>query len=198
MDWQEIQVDVERAAGYAAALEKKQRAFDRVMEEWKKKCDDLAAELEGAQHDNRNLSTELFKAKSVQDELLEVNSFTFQFSPLKDWIWFSMKLAKNGHSLCHSLHSKPGSNELKYLNLISFHFLQQIESLRRENKSLSLEIKDLTDQLTEGGRTVHELQKMIRRLESEKEELQKALDDAESALEAEEAKVLRAQVAFST
>lgn len=69
-----------------------------------------------------------------------------------------------------------------------------MESLRRENKSLSLEIKDLTDQLTEGGRSVHELQKMVRRLEAEKEELQKALDDAESALEAEEAKVLRAQV----
>ncbi|VDK42080.1 unnamed protein product [Gongylonema pulchrum] len=71
-----------------------------------------------------------------------------------------------------------------------------MESLRRENKSLSLEIKDLTDQLTEGGRSVHELQKMVRRLEAEKEELQKALDDAESALEAEEAKVLRAQVNF--
>uniref|UniRef100_F1KQ55 Myosin-3 n=1 Tax=Ascaris suum TaxID=6253 RepID=F1KQ55_ASCSU len=75
--------------------------------------------------------------------------------------------------------------------------LEQIESLRRENKSLSLEIKDLTDQLTEGGRSVHELQKMVRRLEAEKDELQKALDDAEAALEAEEAKVLRAQVEVS-
>lgn len=52
----------------------------------------------------------------------------------------------------------------------------------------------MTEQLTEGGRSVHELQKMVRRLEVEKEELQKALDDAESALEAEEAKVMRAQV----
>ena len=66
--------------------------------------------------------------------------------------------------------------------------------MRRENRSLAQEVKDLTDQLTEGGRSVHELQKMVRRLELEKEELQTALDEAEAALEAEEAKVLRAQV----
>lgn len=50
------------------------------------------------------------------------------------------------------------------------------------------------DQLGEGGRSVHEMQKLIRRLEVEKEELQHALDEAEAALEAEENKVLRAQV----
>lgn len=41
------------------------------------------------------------------------------------------------------------------------------------------------------------MQKIIRRLEVEKEELQHALDEAESALEAEESKVLRAQVEVS-
>ncbi|CAJ0963261.1 unnamed protein product, partial [Mesorhabditis belari] len=72
-----------------------------------------------------------------------------------------------------------------------------IEGLRRENKALGSEIKDLSDQLGEGGRSVHEMQKIIRRLETEKEELQKALDEAENALEAEEAKVMRAQVEVS-
>lgn len=61
--------------------------------------DDLAAELDGAQRDARNVSTELFKAKNAQEELGEV-----------------------------------------------------VEGLRRENKSLAQEIKDLTDQLGEGGR----------------------------------------------
>lgn len=50
--------------------------------------------------------------------------------------------------------------------------IEQTEGIRRENKNLTQEIKDLTDQLTEGGRSVHELQKMVRRLELEKEELQ--------------------------
>ncbi|KAI6195099.1 Myosin head [Aphelenchoides besseyi] len=75
--------------------------------------------------------------------------------------------------------------------------LEALEGVRRENKSLSQEIKDLTDQLSEGGRSVHELQKILRRTETEKEELQHALDEAEAALEAEESKVLRAQVEVS-
>lgn len=49
-------------------------------------------------------------------------------------------------------------------------------------------------EIIEGGRSVHELQKIVRRLEVEKEEIQHALDEAEAALEAEESKVLRAQV----
>ncbi|KAL6736890.1 hypothetical protein Aduo_007192 [Ancylostoma duodenale] len=143
-DLDDAQVDVERANAFANALEKKQKGFDKIIDEWRKKTDDLAAELDGAQRDARNTSTELFKAKNAQEELVEV-----------------------------------------------------VEGLRRENKSLSQEIKDLTDQLGEGGRSVHEMQKIIRRLEIEKEELQHALDEAEAALEAEESKVLRAQVEVS-
>ena len=60
------------------------------------------------------------------------------------------------------------------------------------------EIHDLTDQLGEGGRNVHELDKSRRRLELEKEELQAALEEAESALEQEEAKVMRAQLEISS
>ena len=59
---------------------------------------------------------------------------------------------------------------------------------------LSDEIHDLTDQLSEGGRNVHEVDKARRRLEMEKQELQAALEEAESALEQEEAKVSRAQL----
>ena len=59
------------------------------------------------------------------------------------------------------------------------------------------EIHDLTDQLSDGGRSVHELEKARRRLELEKEELQSALEEAEAALEQEEAKVQRAQLEIS-
>merc|ERR1712198_116901 len=54
--------------------------------------------------------------------------------------------------------------------------------------------KDLLDQLGDGGRSIHELDKQRRRLEVEKEELQTALEEAEGALEQEENKVLRAQL----
>uniref|UniRef100_A0A0N5AUY4 Myosin head n=1 Tax=Syphacia muris TaxID=451379 RepID=A0A0N5AUY4_9BILA len=140
-DLDDAQVDVERANSYASQLEKKQKGFDMVVDEWKKKSDGLSAELEGAQREARNLSTDLFKMKTQQEELMET-----------------------------------------------------VEGLRRENKGLSNEIKDLTDQLGEGGRSAHEMQKVLRRLEIEKEELQRGLDEAEGALEAEESKVMRAQV----
>merc|ERR1712024_363936 len=71
---------------------------------------------------------------------------------------------------------------------------EQLDIVRRENKNLADEAKDLLDQLGDGGRSIHELDKQRRRLEAEKEELQAALEEAECALEAEENKVLRAQL----
>merc|ERR1712184_137118 len=71
---------------------------------------------------------------------------------------------------------------------------QQLDVVKRENKNLADEIKDLLDQLGDGGRSIHELDKQRRRLEVEKEELQAALEEAEAALEQEENKVLRAQL----
>merc|ERR1712027_53524 len=66
--------------------------------------------------------------------------------------------------------------------------------VRRENKVLSNEIKDIMDQISEGGRSIHEIDKIRKRLEAEKMELQAALEEAEGALEQEENKVLRSQL----
>merc|ERR1711971_808269 len=63
---------------------------------------------------------------------------------------------------------------------------QQLDIVKRENKNLADEIKDLLDQLGDGGRSIHELDKQRRRLEVEKEELQAALEEAEAALEQED------------
>lgn len=50
-------------------------------------------------------------------------------------------------------------------------------------------MSDLEKQLSEGGVSVHELEKMKKKLEQEKEELTESLEEAEGQLEAEEAKV---------
>merc|ERR1712223_1079191 len=73
----------------------------------------------------------------------------------------------------------------------------QLDEVRKENKVLSNEIKDIMDQLGDGGRSIHDLDKQRRRLEQEKEELQAALEEAEGALEQEENKVLRSQLELS-
>merc|ERR1712183_1175137 len=67
----------------------------------------------------------------------------------------------------------------------------QLDDVRKENKMLSNEIKDIMDQISEGGRSIHEIDKIRKRLEAEKMELEAALSEAEGALEQEENKVLR-------
>merc|ERR1712121_510795 len=86
------------------------------------------------------------------------------------------------------------SSELYRLKASHDEVVEQLDVVKRENRNLADEIKDLLDQLGDGGRSIHELDKQRRRLEVEKEELQAALEEAEGALEQEENKVLRAQL----
>ena len=50
------------------------------------------------------------------------------------------------------------------------------------------------DQISEGGRSIHDIDKICKPLDAEKMELEAALSEAEGALEQEENKVLRAQL----
>merc|ERR1719510_62583 len=98
-------------------------------------------DLDNAQKETRNASSELFRVKSAYDEAI-----------------------------------------------------LQLDEVRRENKTLSNEIKDIMDQISEGGRSIHEIDKICKRMEAEKMELEAALSEAEGALEQEENKVLRCQL----
>ncbi|KAK6019874.1 myosin head [Ostertagia ostertagi] len=84
------------------------------------------------------------------------------------------------------------------------HHAQAVASLEKKQKAFDKVIdewkkkaRDLSDQLGEGGRAMHELSKKMRCFEMEKEELQRGLDEAEAALEAEESKSLRCQIEVS-
>merc|ERR1712050_763357 len=123
------------------AMEKKAKQFDRIVGEWKGKVDGLGMDLDTAQKETRNISSELFKVKSAYEESI-----------------------------------------------------LQLDEVRRENKNLSNEIKDIMDQISEGGKSIHEIDKIRKRLEVEKMELEAALEEAEGALEQEENKVLRCQL----
>merc|ERR1719500_412019 len=136
--------ECERLETNANIIEKRGRNFDKVVNEWRLKAEDLQNEIASSQTECRNFSSEYFRVKSSNEELLEV-----------------------------------------------------LDSVKRENKNLAEEIKDLLDQLGEGGRSLHELDKSRRKLEIEKEELQAALEEAEAAIEQEENKVLRAQLEMS-
>ncbi|KAM9837420.1 myosin-1-like [Aulostomus maculatus] len=72
--------------------------------------------------------------------------------------------------------------------------LEHLEVFKRENKNLQQEICDLTEQLGENGKAIHELEKMKKHTEIEKTEIQTALEEAEASLEHEESKILRIQL----
>merc|ERR1712112_571670 len=75
------------------------------------------------------------------------------------------------------------SSELFRLKAAQQESIEQLDVVKRENKNLADEIRDLLDQLGEGGRSIHALDKQRRMLEQ-----------AEATLEMEENRVLRSQL----
>merc|ERR1740129_91306 len=140
-DAQEMSVQLDQAQILNANMEKKAKQFDKLVNEWKLKAESTSMDLDTAQKECRNASSELFRVKSAYEESV-----------------------------------------------------LQLDEVRKENKVLSNEIKDILDQITEGGRSIHEIDKIRKRLEAEKMELEAALSEAEGALEQEENKVLRASL----
>ena len=45
--------------------------FDKVVGEWRLKCEDLSAELDNSQRECRNQSSELFRLRAAWDEAVE-------------------------------------------------------------------------------------------------------------------------------
>merc|ERR1719244_1483390 len=132
----EAAVNLDQAVILNNLMEKKAKQFDKLLGEWKAKAAGLGMDLDVAQMECRNASSELFKVKNAYEE-----------------------------------------------------GVAQLDEVRRENKVLSNEIKDIMDQISEGGRSIHEIDKIRKRLEAEKMELEAALSEAEGALEQEENKV---------
>merc|ERR1711990_518168 len=63
--------------------------------------------------------------------------------------------------------TRNASSELFKLKSAYEETMLQLEEVRRENKTLSNEIKDIMDQISEGGRSIHEIDKIRKRLEAE-------------------------------
>lgn len=64
---EDAHVDSDRANGFSQQCEKKQLSFDRIVEEWKRKCDDLQVEVDASQRETRSLSAEvIFREKKTE------------------------------------------------------------------------------------------------------------------------------------
>merc|ERR1712018_694751 len=103
-----LQAEIDQMAAQAdqahilnSSMEKKAKQFDKIVGEWKAKVDSLAMDLDVAQKECRNASSELFRVKSAYEESV-----------------------------------------------------LQLDEVRKENKALSNEIKDIMDQISEGGKSI--------------------------------------------
>ena len=142
-----FKVEFERINGQVAVAEKKLNTFDKVVGEWRLKCEDLSAELDNSQRECRNQSSELFRLRAAWDEAVE-----------------QLDSVRRYHNLeCCLIHFVT-QNVSRFIvdNAIIYNVAYLIT---RENKNLADEIKDLMDQLGEGGRSIHELDKQRRRLQ---------------------------------
>merc|ERR1712122_347348 len=70
-----LQADIDDMAAQAdqahilnSSMEKKAKQFDRIVGEWKQKVDSIGMDLDNAQKECRNASSELFRVKSAYEE----------------------------------------------------------------------------------------------------------------------------------
>ena len=87
---------------------------------------------------------------------------------------------------------RENSNERFKVQNLYEESLEALESGKRENKLLQEDIADLADQLSEGGKSIYELEKAKRALEVERNELIASMEETENCIETQEAKTLRA------
>ncbi|XP_076839890.1 myosin-7 isoform X2 [Brachyhypopomus gauderio] len=72
--------------------------------------------------------------------------------------------------------------------------IDHLDTVSRENRNLQGEITDLTEQVSQEGKTIHELELMKKSLDQEKTNIQAVLEEVEGTLEHEETKTLRVQM----
>ena len=70
-EFDDLSSECERQNTNAAIIEKRGRNFDKVVNEWRLKAEDLQNEITGSQTECRNFSSEYFRIKSANEELLE-------------------------------------------------------------------------------------------------------------------------------
>lgn len=60
-----------QASSCAQALDKKQRILEKYLVDWKHKCEELVAEVEGCQKEGRQHASELSKVRTAHEESVE-------------------------------------------------------------------------------------------------------------------------------
>lgn len=68
---EDLMIEVERSQSMANQAEKRQRNFDKTIDEWKRRVSDLQGELERSNADGRMSAAEVYKLKNEMEETYE-------------------------------------------------------------------------------------------------------------------------------
>merc|ERR1712128_267144 len=181
-DFNDMSVQLDQAQILNAAMEKKAKQCDRIVGEWKGKVDGLGKDLDEAQKETRNISSELFRVKNAYDEsILQLEEVRRENKTLSTEIKDIMDQITEGGRSIHEIDKIRKRLEAEKMELEAA--LGEAEGAleQEENKVLRCQL-ELTQVKTEIERRIAEKDEefaMVRKNQA------KALDSMQAALEPE-------------
>merc|ERR1712088_401642 len=164
------------------AMEKKAKQFDRIVGEWKSKVDSLGMDLDSAQKETRNASSELLRVKSAYEEaVLQLDEVRRENKNLSNEIKDIMDQISEGGRSIHEIDKICKRLEAEKMELEAA--LSEAEGAleQEENKVLRAQL--------EPAQVRQEIERRIAEKEEEfastKKNMGKGLDNMQSAVESE-------------
>merc|ERR1712218_697251 len=165
-----------------SSMEKKAKQFDKIVGEWKMKVDGLGMDLDVAQKECRNASSELFRVKSAYEEsVLQLNELRRENKSLSNEIKDIMDQISEGGRSIHEIDKIRKRLEAEKLELQAA--LEEAEGAleQEENKVLRCQL-ELTQVRAEIERRISEKEEEFMGV---KKNMTKAIEGMQSALETE-------------
>jgi len=181
-DANDMAVQLDQAQILNAAMEKKAKQFDRIVGEWKGKVDGLSMDLDVAQNETRNVSSELFRVKNAYDEsVLQLDEVRRENKNLSNEIKDIMDQISEGGRSIHEIDKIRKRLEAEKMELEAA--LSEAEGAleQEENKVLRCQL-ELTQVKQEIEQRIHQKEEEFA---STKKNFGKALEGMQMALEAE-------------
>jgi len=179
---EEVAVQADQAHILNAAMEKKAKQFDRIVGEWKGKVDSLSMDLDTAQKECRNASSELFRVKNAYEEaVLQLDEVRKENKVLSNEIKDIMDQISEGGRSIHEIDKIRKRLEAEKMELQAA--LEEAEGAleQEENKVLRAQL-ELTQVRQEIERRISEKEEEF---ESTRKNFMKAIDGMQNALEME-------------
>merc|ERR1711892_949681 len=181
-DFNDMSVQLDQAQILNAAMEKKAKQCDRIVGEWKGKVDGLGKDLDEAQKETRNISSELFRVKNAYDEsILQLEEVRRENKTLSIEIKDIMDQITEGGRSIHEIDKIRKRLEAEKLELEAA--LSEAEGAleQEENKVLraALELNQVKQEIEN---RIHQKEEEFA---STKKNVGKALEGMQMALEAE-------------